>query len=66
MSTRLRERRADLMRNLYHAHQFLDEYTGDANGRADLMRRIRRVTEEFHELGGRLCTKTFASWNERY
>jgi hypothetical protein len=38
MSTRLRERRADLMRNLYHAHQLLDEYTGDANGGAGDLR----------------------------
>jgi len=63
MSTRLRERRADLMRNLYHAHQFLDEYTGDANGRADLMRRVRRVTEEFHELGG--SAEEFAEYAAR-
>jgi hypothetical protein len=48
------------MRNLYHAHQLLDEYTGDANGRADLMRRVRRVTEEFHELGGRADAEVVA------
>jgi len=63
MSTRLRYGRADLMRNLYHAHQFLDEYTGDANGKADLMRRVQRVTEEFHELGG--SAEEFAEYAAR-
>src|SRR5262245_34372920 len=53
VSTWLRERKADLMRNLYFAHRLLASYAGDANGRADLQRRVRRATEEFYELHGK-------------
>jgi hypothetical protein len=67
MSVWVKERREDLMLNLYHANKLLAEFTlHDPNGLVDLQRRIRRATEEFHELGGTAeefaayCTKADA------
>jgi hypothetical protein len=52
MTTWLQQRKADLMKNLWHAQRLLAEYRGDPAGQVDLVLRVRRVDEQFRELGG--------------
>jgi hypothetical protein len=52
MSSEVEQRRLDLAWSLYCAWQTLDRYEGDQAGRDDIMHRIKRTGERYHEAGG--------------